>query len=317
MQWLHPRFLPASLDLVGLIFLADLDIAARNIAINGQASLLDALILCPSLHRVQNAPFLSKGEYPACAAMTSGYVFRVENEATVLYLQRVSKTGHLTTLRVTDDSVSASPTKSRTALAYTIAATMSILTLIDMLRTGGSWLVLVLSLLYLSNLANVLIMQRRSTEWHGQSEPGVEGDLLVLLSQDRWIRIRGMVDDLKAVTSGQWIRNLSPMESYIVQTGTILLYVAAILAKNIDERGKWFILMQMVTTTILLTVANERTTVLRMNGRTVKVDGVPKQYIRRLDLAHEMIAEHDGRKDWAVRLGMVQGDNGADPPATM
>jgi hypothetical protein len=43
---------------------------------------------------------LHKGEYPACAALTTGYVFRVENQATVFHLQRVGRSGCLTTLEV-------------------------------------------------------------------------------------------------------------------------------------------------------------------------------------------------------------------------
>jgi hypothetical protein len=57
----------------------------------------------------------------------------------------------------------------------------------------------------------------------GALEPGVNGDLLVLLSQDRWVRIRGLVDDLKAVTSASWLRETTAAESSATTFATLLV----------------------------------------------------------------------------------------------
>jgi hypothetical protein len=57
----------------------------------------------------------------------------------------------------------------------------------------------------------------------GALEPGVKGDLLVLLSQDRWVRIRGLVDDLKAVASGSWLRKPTALEQFMTTLATILV----------------------------------------------------------------------------------------------
>jgi len=82
-DWLSGGYPKVSLDAAGLVALADLSTVARRTALTGTSSLLDAFVLCPGLHRQQEAPELNGGEYPACAAMTTGYVFRVENPATV------------------------------------------------------------------------------------------------------------------------------------------------------------------------------------------------------------------------------------------
>ena len=92
------HFTPFSL--IGLLALADLDMLARRTAFGVTSSWLDTLVLCPGLHRQHKAANLNKGEYPACAAMTTGYVFRIENPATVFYLQSVSETGKLTNVSV-------------------------------------------------------------------------------------------------------------------------------------------------------------------------------------------------------------------------
>ena len=62
--------------------------------------------------------------------------------------------------------------------------------------------------------------------WHGQSEPGVQGDLLVLLSQDRWVRIQGPGDDLKAVTSGAWMRDASTIEGWMEAWAKVCVYAS-------------------------------------------------------------------------------------------
>jgi hypothetical protein len=93
-----------SLDAAGIVALADTKTIALRTALTGTSAFLDKFVLCPGIHRQQSAPELNRGEYPACGAMALGYVFRVENLATVLYLQKVGLTGQLTTLSVKGSS---------------------------------------------------------------------------------------------------------------------------------------------------------------------------------------------------------------------
>ena len=75
-----------------------------------------------------------------------------------------------------------------------------------------------------------VVIKRQSKK--GIPEPDVHGDLLVLLSQDCWVHIRGLVDDLKAVTSGQWLRDETTLEGYCVSCAMLLLFVSAVIASN-------------------------------------------------------------------------------------
>ena len=93
----------------------------------------------------------------------------------------------------------------------------------------------------LARLLNVVIIKRRSRMgWKGAPEPGVSGDLLVLLSQDRWVCMRGLVDDLKALTSGQWLRNETSVEGFAMSFATLLVFVSAALAGNVSTIGGLF-----------------------------------------------------------------------------
>lgn len=217
--------------------LADLTTVQQRTALTGTSSFLDALVLSPGLHRQHHAPELNGGEYPACAAMTTGYIFRVENQATVAYLQKVGSTAHLTTLSVENvkDHMTGSQKvlscfydfrggTSTATLAYMIAVALTVAVLVREILAQDWWTVAVILLLVAARAINTFVLRRRAVPgWYGAPEPGVKSDLLVLLSQDRWIRIQGATDDVKAVTAGQWLGEPTFIESSLVALATLLV----------------------------------------------------------------------------------------------
>ncbi|KAL4924041.1 uncharacterized protein BDV17DRAFT_275473 [Aspergillus undulatus] len=332
-------FLPnVSLDAAGLVTIAEIPAIARRTALTGSSVFTDMFVLCPGLHRQQSAQELSRGEFPAVAAMTTGYIFRVENPATVCFLQGTGKTGHLTTIHVSSPSPdpeeqifpktklkrwmaalqlpAMKPTPGSreepiSLIAYMCAACASPAVLILYLWLQEWWGVFCLLALVLARLCNVLVIRRRCLDegggWKGAAEPGVEGDLLVLLSGDCWIRIRGLVDDLKAVTAGQWMRDRTVGEDMVSAFATLLTYVSAVLVCNISKVGQVLLLGLLIVSAGLLFVANAATKTMHMNGRTLRAVGEPKKYFRRRDLADELIKE-TGRADWARKLGLIVGE---------
>ena len=287
--------------------------------------------------------------YPATAALTTGYPFRIENPGTVYYLQRISKTAHLTTLSVSSLQKQPPVREYLTYIARFLLVAFhfacgyvakvyllqndndirnEILLTISLQFAGFSRLalasiplalvwtrysigefvdVMTIGLLVLSRLFGVFTIRQRTYRgglWKGASEPGVHGDLLVLLTQDRWVRIKGLVDDLKAVTSGLWLADPTPLESALGMMSKLLVYMAVAVNFNSDVTGSLSIALVLFYTALNLSWANSKTTSLYMHGRELKVVGQPKKYARRRDLADELIRE-TGRRDWAVALGMV------------
>ena len=310
-----------SLDAAGLVALADLTTIAKRTALTGNAALLDIFVIAPGLHRQQAATELNLGEYPAVAALTTGYVFRVENPATVVFLQKISKTGHLTHVEATtwDNKAKFWPRLLSRAfifqtaslwstLAYLAALAMTIVAIVLLGLARELWGLGVLSILILARLLNTCIIQRRCQPgWHGKEEPGISGDLLLLMSQDRWVRMKGSVDSLKAVTSGQWLREQTFMESSLSAVATVLVYVDAALASNVSDSGKMILLILLICSAGLLAVANECTKTLYMHGNKVGVVGESKKYERRLDLVKDLLTEDNpDRVEWAMKLGMAR-----------
>jgi hypothetical protein len=101
--------------------------------------------------------------------------------------------------------------------------------------TGDRWGMTIVLLLMFPRLCYIIIIRRRSKiGWQGAEEPGV----IILLSQDRWIRMKGDVDDVKAVTSGQWLRDETSVDSWITAFATIIIYFDVALANNVKQFKK-------------------------------------------------------------------------------
>lgn len=313
---------------------------------SGLGTLLDILVLAPGIHTEQDVDSSgpgggggggggpSGGEYPATAAMTTGYVFRTENAATVYWMQRVGVTGALVTLSVAvsppeqhhdddDDDVVVVP-----RLPYLATRILTCVAAVACILMRDWWCAASLGLLVTARGVNIWILRWRAGAgeeekggggggWYGKKEPGVVGDLLVLVSQDRWVRMRGMVDDLKAVTSGRWLREMTTGEGWLACVAAGMVYGAGACALCSSLGGSVVVVLLLVGSAGLLAWSNARTTVMRMHGRTIRVVGLPKKYERRLDMAKELINEHDGRDDWAIGLGMIVPDRDKVKPATM
>ena len=307
----------------GLLVLADLRTTAITTALEGGATWRDVCNFCPGLHRqAEMATQLNNNEYPAVGALTSGYVFRVENPATVFYLQRISTAGAVTRLAVSPGSSdSAKPMNLFSGLFQGLVPLYWIL---------GPFAIIdrfVIALIVGARALNIasLIHRAKGTGWHGASEPGVQGDLLVLLSQDRWVRITGQVDDLKAVLSGQWLREPSAEDSMATTAATMMVYIAAGLSINMGWQIKWTLLIMLILSGMLGTATNNNRKHLVMHGRKLAVDEAiaepVKRYKRRLDLVDELLSE-EGRNDVAMKralrgMGMMPAADGSTEQVIM
>ncbi|KAK0491881.1 hypothetical protein EDD18DRAFT_529372 [Armillaria luteobubalina] len=320
---------PVTLEAAGLLVLADLPAVILRTALTGGASFLDAFVLVPGMHKQQSADEINRGEFPTTGAMTSGYVFRVENPATVNYLQNIGQTGCLVTARVsqspsqnTDLSLQKRVLQSlflsgvRATVLYFLCpiSTIAVFALLGII--GDWWGFGALGMLVFGRLINVIVIKRRSQQgWKGAIEDG-DGDLLILLSQDRWVRLQGSINDLKAVTSGQWLRDLSAAENFAVMFATTVVYTAAIVAFNASTFGSLLIGGLLLCSVALLTLCNSLTQCFKMYNCIVRMDGKPVRYRRRLEMAEKLVDESK-REDWAVGMGLILPKHSSNRPVAV
>ncbi|KAK0451149.1 uncharacterized protein EV420DRAFT_1337733 [Desarmillaria tabescens] len=312
-----------TLQAAGLIALADISAVTIRTALTGSESVFDVLVIAPGMHLQQSAGEINHGEFPTTGAMTTGYVFRVENPATVSYLQNIGITGRLVTAHV-DPSPSFDENLSEenkllqslfvagvpATLLYALCPALTIVVVVLLGVVRDWWALGSLGGFVLARFINMVVIKRRNEKgWKGVPEKGQNGDLLILLSQDRWVRLRGTVEDLKAVTAGQWLRDLTATESFAVTCATMLIYVSAVLAFNASTVGCLLIAGLLLSTVALLTLCNSSTQCLQMCDRIVRRVRISDKYPRRRVMADQLVAE-TGRKDWAVGMGLILPDPG-------
>ncbi len=273
----HPG--SVTLDAAGLVALADLSAVALRTALMGTASYLDILVLAPGMHTQQSADDVNRGEFPMTGSMTTGNIFRVENPATVRYLQDISRTGCLVSARVSSKhrscdtfkiplTVSISPpifvAGARAALLYLLCPVLTIVVFAFLGAIRDWWALAVLGMLILARMINVVVIKRRSRkDWKGAKEEG-ELDLFVLLSQDRWVHLRGSINNLKTATAGQWLRDKTAEESFGIGVATLLVYASAALASNASTAGSLLIACLLLSSVALLALCNYSTRCLQM-----------------------------------------------------
>ena len=302
------------LDAAGLVALADLKTIQNRTALTGTSSYSDLLFVAPGIHCQQEAEKVNGGEYPITGQLNGGhYVFRVENQATVFWLQSVGETGHLVDVyvgRPSTDSPALRHSLHRgdivPSILYAIGISMTITVAVLLGVVQDWWGFGVLWMLIIARVINVIVIKRRSQQgWKGGiEEDHIESDLLIVLSQDRWVRMRGLENDVKAVTAGCWLRDMTPVEEFATSVATVLVYASAALAGNSSTMGSLMLALLLLISAGLLAVANSKTKQLHMFGRTVEVRGEPKPYKRRRLMVDELIAE-TGNNDWAVNMDLI------------
>ena len=239
-------------------------------------------------------------------------MFRVENPATVYFLQRVDRTGCLTDLKV---STQTSPShflstrdEALASLDHYAAIDCNIFAAQRVYALDDIWGLFFISNLIFIRLINFVVLRRRSQpNWFDAPEPGVQGDLFILLSQDRWMRVRGPVDDLKALTSRTWLSEPTTLDTFFDAVAKLLVYANVAVAGHATDAGVYTIVSMLFVNDELLTLDNLRFRRLNMYGRTMEAVGEPKRYLRRRDLARQLIKE-SGRNDWTIAMGLTVKD---------
>ncbi|EKM56404.1 uncharacterized protein PHACADRAFT_253496 [Phanerochaete carnosa HHB-10118-sp] len=236
-------------------------------------------------------------------------IFRIENQATVAFLQRISETGHLTRVRVSPLS-SATPSAPIDLQASRYSASLTIAAVALSAGMEDWWALSAIGALILARLLNIFVLKRRVL-WDQKDTKDAKDvggdDIIVLLSQDRWVRMQGAVRDLTAVTAGPWLRDMNAAECCAVNFATVLTHVSVVLAFNGSPTGSMLLAGMLVLSLGLVGRANATARHLRMFSCVLGQEGPAKGYVRRKDMAEELIAEHGNEEGWAVRLGLVLG----------
>ncbi|KAI1379768.1 hypothetical protein F4677DRAFT_294356 [Hypoxylon crocopeplum] len=298
----------------GLLALADLGTIAQRTRIVGGSSWLDALLLAPGLHYQQAADALA-GDAESYNAVeliegrTSTY--NITNTATRRYLERV---GGVAGQRVTVD-VGMMPERSYhfgsgganrrssqrgtiwrdqgadlgwvSHVLYLASPVLTIAAFVFMILLQEWWGVASLLALMLSRLLNIWVIKQRSKPPEAPPpNPDVSSILteyLVDMGRGRSVCLRGMAEDLQAITTTSWLRAKTHFDGYLEAAAKLTVYLVAAFSGNMTQVGSIIFMVLLLITAGLLGLSNAHAKTFRMHGRlaTPTVDHLPHRHDRR------------------------------------
>ncbi|KAI0883692.1 uncharacterized protein GGS22DRAFT_165838 [Annulohypoxylon maeteangense] len=303
-QYPIPHF---ELSASGLLALADLGTIANRTKIVGGSSWLDALLLAPGLHYQQAADALN-GNSESYSAVelyegrTSSY--NITNTATRQYLERVGLAGQKVTVDVGMmpkqnyyfGGRRQSPGQRATIwrdqgadlgwvshVLYLASPVLTIAAFVFMILLREWWGVASLLALMVSRLLNIWVIKSRSKPPENPPpDPDVSKMLteyLVDLGHGRSVCLRGMTEDLQAVTTTSWLRTKTHIEGYLEATAKLIVYCVAAFSGNMTQVGSIIFMALLLVTAGLLGLSNGHAKTFRMHGRlaTPTVDHLPRR----------------------------------------
>ncbi|KAJ3551902.1 hypothetical protein NM688_g4440 [Phlebia brevispora] len=160
------------LDSAGLVALADLPSIKQRTALMGSASFFDLLFLAPGIHTQQDCTAVNGGEPPQAVDMLGDYVFRIENPATVSFLQGIGKPGHLVTVQVDSEERSWYLRHFEhlyiggffPSLLYFLGIALTIVSIALLGAIHDYWAMAVLLMLLVARATNTIAVMTRSRE---------------------------------------------------------------------------------------------------------------------------------------------------------
>ncbi|KAI1779269.1 hypothetical protein F4818DRAFT_244582 [Hypoxylon cercidicola] len=310
-HWSQTPIPNVQLSASGLLALADLGTIANRTRIVGGSSWLDALLLAPGLHYQQAADAIGGGgggggeSYSATETYEGGSsTYNITNTATQHYLRRVGMGDRRVTVDVgmlPDRSYWPRPRRQGgggqratiwadqgadlgwvSHVLYLASPVLTIAAFVFMILLQEWWGVASLLALMLSRVLNIWVIKQRSQPAEpAPPKPDVSSlltEYLVDLGQGRSVCLRGVAEDLQAITTTSWLRAKTHLDGYLEATAKLIVYMVAAFSGNMTQVGSIIFMVLLLVTAGLLGLSNAHAKTFRMNGRlaTPTVDHLPR-----------------------------------------
>ncbi|KAI1140816.1 hypothetical protein F5Y05DRAFT_288016 [Hypoxylon sp. FL0543] len=310
-NWSQTPIPGLELSASGLLALADLGTVANRTRIVGGSSWLDALLLAPGLHYQQAADAVA-GHTESYSAVelyedrTSTY--KIANPATRHYLERVGLAGQRVTVdvgrmpdrdyyfggrrqvpgqRATIWQDQGSDLGWVSHVLYLASPVLTITAFVFMILLREWWGVASLLALMVSRLLNIWVIKQRSKPPETPPpKPDVNSlltEYLVDLGNGRSVCLRGMAEDLQAITSTSWLQAKTDLDGYLEAAAKLIVYMVAAFSGNMTQVGSIIFMFLLTITAGLLGLSNANAKTFKMHGRlaTPTVDHLPHRGIER------------------------------------
>jgi hypothetical protein len=258
--------------------------------LTGTSTWVDVFVLAPGLHYQQAAESLGQthpnAPLPEVTNLHTGTISRVTNTATIHYLRRIDRSDRTVIIDVgiaysrtrihgqrgrIFQSESLPGSKISTFL-YSLGPVLTLTAIILLIVIKDWWgLGLVLALMFARALNVWIIRERTKDQPPPSNNPNEHQCWWVLIDDDHRICLRGLRNDLEAITTGEWMRSKTDIEGYMEAMAKMTVYLVAVFSGNQTQSGDIILMLLLGLSAGLLALSNSFATSFNMNGRTAVI----------------------------------------------
>ncbi|KAK3335468.1 hypothetical protein B0T19DRAFT_436329 [Cercophora scortea] len=243
--------------------------------------------------------------------------FRVNNAATALYIQKIARPGQTVTLHVgakmsryqnyrmrrSDSGMHATvwaegddaiPDLGWVSHAlYLVSPILTVAAIVFTVLFQDWWTLGFILALMLSRLLNIWVIKQRAQPDPSPSTPTTQAassnpeepqqnrlttyKISVVNGSYCAVNLRGMSEDLQAITTEAWLRSKTHVEGYLEAAAKLLVYMVAALSGNMTQAGAIIMMALLLVTAGLLALSNSNARAFEVNGRVAAPERVGKK----------------------------------------
>lgn len=165
---------------------------------------------------------------------------------------------------------------------YLASPVLTLTAFVFMILLREWWGLASLLALMFSRVLNIWVIKQRSKPPETPPSPthvsSVLTEYLVDLGHGRSVTLRGMAEDLQAITTTHWLSAKTHLDGYLEAAAKLTVYMVAALSGNMSQAGSIVFMVLLLVTAGLLGLSNAHAKTFRMHGRLAAptVDHLPR-----------------------------------------
>lgn len=113
-------------------------------------------------------------------------------------------------------------------------------------------------------------------------------EYVVALGPRRRVVLRGLADDVRALTTRAWLRGKTPVDGYCEAASKLVVYMVAALSGNLTQAGALVLMALLLLSAGLLGLSNAHIRGLQMHGRVARPERRRRQQAHAVDKERDM-----------------------------
>ncbi|OAA79410.1 hypothetical protein LEL_02896 [Akanthomyces lecanii RCEF 1005] len=175
---------------------------------------------------------------------------------------------------------------------YILSPVLTVTAVTLMVLLSDYWGLAFILALMVSRLLNIFTIRKRSrpapalpspaqiaARMFGPVPESRPTEYVIALGSRRRVILRGLADDLQALTTRAWLRGKTPLDGYCEAASKLVVYMVAALSGNLTQAGALVLMTLLLLSAGLLGLSNAHIRGLQMHGRVARPERQQAQVV--------------------------------------